>query len=396
MATPTNPRTRRPGGSGNLYTRSDGAGRETWYATWYEHGHKIKRRVGRKDGETGLSKRLAERELRRLMAEGASRPQPAERVTLEQAGKLLRRRLEGVGRKAATLEGYESMLRVHLVPFFGDTALDRISPRDIEQFIAVKLADGLSPKSIRNVLIFLGGIYAYAELHELVATNPVRRVEKPRSPERSEVRFLDEAELQAMLRGVPGDVLGQVERPLYVTAAMTGLRMGELLGLRWEDIDWTARRVRVRQAFVRGEFVAPKSARGSRSVPLAAQVAVELDALSRVTAYRADSDLVFGHPLLGKPLDRSKVLKRFKAALTIAGVREVRFHDLRHTFGTRMAAAGVPMRTLQEWLGHRDFATTLIYADYQPSSREADLVDDAFRGAEIASTPTADRRASRA
>ena len=56
-----------------------------------------------------------------------------------------------------------------------------------------------------------------------------------------------------------------------------------------------------------------------------------------------------------------------------------RFHDLRHTFGTRMAAAGVPMRTLQEWLGHRDFATTLIYADYQPSAREADLVDEAFR-----------------
>ena len=91
-----------------------------------------------------------------------------------------------------------------------------------------------------------------------------------------------------------------------------------------------------------------------------------------------------GHPLLGKPLDRSKVRKRFKGALLAAAVREVRFHDLRHTFGTRMAAAGVPMRTLQEWLGHRDFATTLIYADYQPSTREADLVDDAFRREEPA------------
>lgn len=99
---------------------------------------------------------------------------------------------------------------------------------------------------------------------------------------------------------------------------------------------------------------------------------------------------MFGLPLLGKPLDRSKVLKRFKAALAAAGVREVRFHDLRHTFGTRMAAAGVPMRTLQEWLGHRDFATTLIYADYQPSTREADLVDDAFRGTEITGALAAD------
>jgi site-specific recombinase XerD len=62
-------------------------------------------------------------------------------------------------------------------------------------------------------------------------------------------------------------------------------------------------------------------------------------------------------------------------------VRPVRFHDLRHTFGTRMAAAGVPMRTLQEWMGHRDFKTTLIYADYAPSEREADLVEAAFAGA---------------
>jgi integrase len=393
MATTTTPRSRRPGGSGNLYARTDAAGRESWYATWYEHGRKVKRRIGRKEGEGGLSKRLAERELRRIMAECTSRPQPAERVTLDQAGQRLIARLRGVGRKPATLEGYESMLRVHLVPFFGDVTLDRISPRDIEKFIAVKLADGLSPKSIRNVLIFLGGIYAYAELHDLVATNPVRRVEKPRSPESTEVRFLDEAELEALLRAVPRDVLGGVERALYLTAAMTGLRMGELLGLRWEDIDWSARRVRVRQAFVRGEFTTPKSARGSRSVPLAARVAAELDALSKRTDYGADIDLVFGHPLLGKPLDRSKVLKRFKAALLVAGVRDVRFHDLRHTFGTRMAAAGVPMRTLQEWLGHRDFATTLIYADYQPGSREADLVDEAFGGAEFAAAVSADPEA---
>jgi hypothetical protein len=72
------------------------------------------------------------------------------------------------------------------------------------------------------------------------------------------------------------------------------------------------------------------------------------------------------------------VLKRFKAALRRAGVRDVRFHDLRHTFGTRMAAAGVPMRTLQEWMGHRDFATTLVYADYTPSEREAEWVEEAF------------------
>jgi integrase len=77
-------------------------------------------------------------------------------------------------------------------------------------------------------------------------------------------------------------------------------------------------------------------------------------------------------------LDNSKLLKRFKDALKAAELRELRFHDLRHTFGTRMAGVGVPMRTLQEWLGHRNFATTLIYADYAPSAREAELVEQAF------------------
>ena len=82
-------------------------------------------------------------------------------------------------------------------------------------------------------------------------------------------------------------------------------------------------------------------------------------------------------------MDRSLLLKRFKAALKRAGVREVRFHDLRHTFGTRMAAAGVPMRMLQEWMGHRDFKTTLIYADYSPAANEADLVNAAFLAARL-------------
>jgi integrase len=113
-------------------------------------------------------------------------------------------------------------------------------------------------------------------------------------------------------------------------------------------------------------------------VPLADTLGGELDRLHQRTEYDADSDLVFGHPHTGRPMERSRLLKRYKAALRRVRVREVRFHDLRHTFGTRMAAAGVPMRTLQEWMGHRDFKTTLIYSDYQPGANEALLVNAAF------------------
>ena len=214
----------------------------------------------------------------------------------------------------------------------------------------------------------------------MVGENPVKRVEKPALAETDpDVRFLETEEVEALLRAVPDDVLGGVERVMYLTAAMTGMRQGELFALRWRDVDWSARRIRVRRNYVRGEFGTPKSKRSARSVPLASRIATELELLFRDSQFKHDDDLVFAHPETGNPIDRSKLLKRFKAALRRADVRAVRFHDLRHTFGTRMAAQGMPMRVLQELMGHRDFKTTLIYADYAPSAREAEWVEEAFR-----------------
>ena len=151
---------------------------------------------------------------------------------------------------------------------------------------------------------------------------------------------------------------------MYLAAAMSGMRQGELLALRWMDVDWAAQRLRVRRNFVRGEYGTPKSKRSTRSVPLADVLGGELDRLFSASPFQTDRDLVFAHPHTGRPIDRSKLLKRFKAAVARADVGEfesvtqpdgsverrplTRFHDLRHTFGTRMAAAGVPMRTLQE------------------------------------------------
>ena len=287
--------------------------------------------------------------------------------------------LASLGRKRSTLEEYESYLRVHLEPFFTQAPLQRIAVDDIESFIALKRREGKATKSILNYLGLLHSIFAFAEKRGLVVRNPVKHVDKPERPTTTpDVRFLDEAELEALLVAVPNDERGRTEQTLYLTAAMTGLRQGELLGLRWRDVDWPAGRVRVRQSYVRGEFGSPKSRRSSRSVPLADRVAGALDRHFKQCAYQGDDDLVFCHRETGKPLDRSRLLKRFKAAARRAGLEEVRFHDLRHTFGTRMAGAGVALRTLQEWMGHRDFKTTLIYADYQPSDQEAELVERAF------------------
>jgi integrase len=107
-----------------------------------------------------------------------------------------------------------------------------------------------------------------------------------------------------------------------------------------------------------------------------------------------DDDLVFAHSATGGPLDRSKVLKRFNAAMKSAGLGHrlgdggITFHSLRHSFGTAMAGQGVPMRALQELMGHRDFATTLIYADYSPSAHEAEWAEAAFASTNPSTKPS--------
>jgi integrase len=211
-------------------------------------------------------------------------------------------------------------------------AVGEITRDDVRAFSAALERKGLAPKSRANALGVLHSVIEFAIDEGWVAgENPVKRVEKPSlAATDPDIRFLEAEEVEALLRAVPDDALGRVERVMYVTAAMTGMRQGELLGLRWRDVDWTAQRIRVRRAFVRGEFGTPKSKRSSRSVPLASRVAAELELLFGDSAYKRDDDLVFAHPATGNPIDRSKLLKRFKSALRRADVRAVRFHDLRH------------------------------------------------------------------
>jgi integrase len=179
---------------------------------------------------------------------------------------------------------------------------------------------------------------------------------------------------------VSEEPFGPTDRAIFLTAAMTGMRHGELLALRWRDIDWEAKRIRVRRNYTRGHWSTPKSRSGERAVPLSGKVEEELRAHLQRSLFSEEDDLVFANPLSGEVLPHGPLVRRFKKALKAAGVRVIRFHDLRHTFGTRIAAAGVPMRTLQEWMGHRDYRTTLIYADYEPADEESGLVNAAFSG----------------
>jgi integrase len=114
-------------------------------------------------------------------------------------------------------------------------------------------------------------------------------------------------------------------------------------------------------------------------VPMAPRVARELELHYQRTRFNATEDLVFPNPRTGSPQQRSEIHRRFKRTLRRAAIRnDMKFHGLRHTFATRLAAAGVPLVKLQEWLGHEDIATTQIYIDYQPSDGDAELIERAF------------------
>ncbi len=385
-------------GSGTLIRRAGPKG-DTWVAKWRDGGRQVQRGLGfvhSKQHPDGLTRAEAEVALGKLREQvaieradervaEAKRAAEERRRPLAQVGDALTAAKRAAGRKPSTIEAYSYWLRIHIVDFFGPTPVGEITREDVRGFAAALERKGLAPKSRANAVGTLHSLIEFAiDEGWMVGENPVKRVEKPPLAEADpDVHFLETEEVEALLRAVPDDPLGQVERVMYLTAAMTGMRQGELFALRWRAVDWTARRIRVRRNFVRGEFGTPKSKRSSRSVPLASRVATELELLSQESRWKGDDDLVFAHPETGKPIDRSNLLKRFRSALARADVRAVRFHDLRHTFGTRMTAQGMPMRVLQELMSHRDFKTTLIYADYAPSEREAGWVEQAFSPAAV-------------
>lgn len=375
---------RRSYGSGRVYVRTDGAGRETFYGSWWSNGRRVNRRLGVKrvrGSREGLTAAQAEAEMRRLMHHVKPSRAAGEHLTLEEAAARYVAHAERRGRKPSTCQNIESATRVHLAPFFRGKVIDAIRHEDVVDLLAVLAGKGLAPKTIRNVIASLSAIcnFARAPQRRWASSNPCEGLELPAVALSTEIRFLTLEQVDALIANLPQSPFLEIDQALLLVAALTGLRKGELVALRWRDVDWAARRVRVRRNYTRGEFGVPKSRRSARAIPLADQAASALRRLRANSNWRGDDDLVFAHPDTGGVLAKSNISRRMHVALKAAGLDEThRFHDLRHTFGTHAAAAGVPMRTLQEWMGHADHATTLIYADYSPGGHELDMIERAF------------------
>jgi integrase len=260
------------------------------------------------------------------------------------------------------------MIDAHLLPAFGKLPVESITTQEIERWIATV------PGSVRTrnkLLILLHGIMRRARKVYGLPFNPVADVEKYPQGRAGEVQVFSPEEVWALVRAADSEQ----DAAIFLTAAFTGLRQGELLALRWRDIDFPGAIVRVVGSYGLGKVTSPKSGK-VRSVPLAPDVAEALARLNQREHFTADDDPVFAG-VVGGHLDGAALTKRYKPALERANLRPLRFHDLRHTFGTRMIAQA-DIRRVQEWMGHADVQTTMRYLHYVPRAEDAKLVARAF------------------
>ena len=261
--------------------------------------------------------------------------------------------------RPTTYASYESVLRLHVTPHLGRVKLRKLTPAHVQALYSRLEQNGLSPRLRQYVHAILRRALARAVQWELLVRNPCAAVARPRAP-RKEIRPLSPEEARTLLDEATGDPF----EALYVLALTTGLRQGELLALRWEDFDFERATICVRRTLtdVNGKlaFGEPKTKRARRTVELP-RLAVEAlrEHRARLGAIPHPISLIF-QDAKGGPLRKQNLVRRsFHPLLKRAGLRKVRFHDLRHTAATLLLAEGVHPKVVQERLGHATIAITL-------------------------------------
>ena len=373
--------TRRGRNEGSIYQRADG--RWVGMASFMDGGRRRRRAV------YGATKREAQDKLkaiRRAVDDGLS--VTSERMTV--GGYLERWIREAAAPSVApkTLASYSQLVRLHVTPELGRIQLTRLAPIDVQAWMNRKLSSGLSPRTVQYLHAILRRSLGQALRWGLVTRNVATLVDPPRI-RRTEVRPLTPDQARAFLEAVQGDRL----EALYTVALAIGLRQGEALGLRWDDVDLDAGTLTVRNALQRlgpgWELVQPKTTRSRRTVALPGVV---LAALRQHRTRQLEERLWAGSrwqehgfvftSTIGTPLDGSGVSRRFHTALETAGLPRQRFHDLRHACASLLLAQGVAPRVVMEILGHSQISLTMNTYSHVIPELERDAADrmDALLG----------------
>lgn len=242
-----------------------------------------------------------------------------------------------------TWKRYHDLLMLHVAPRLGNVPITKLTAQHIQRLYAAKMAEGLSPTTVHHLGTVIHGALAKAERLGVVAHNVAELVDTPRIAHH-EMQVLDSEQVRTLLEVVRGDRL----EALYVVAITTGMRQGELLALRWRDVDFTSQSLQVRATLQRTKedgyvLAAPKTKQSQRRIKLSNTAAEALHAhrarqhaerLALGPAWDDTLDLVFRNTV-GKPQDSMNLLHyHFHPLLKRAGLPRMRFHDLRHTAAT--------------------------------------------------------------
>jgi integrase len=364
----------RGNGDGDVWPRKNKEGKVIGYRGGY-FGPDGKRRY-----VSGKTKEEARAKKRRAMAD-------ADRGLVFDAGTLtfqeyLTRWLANSVRdtvRSTTYERYEQITRKHIVPEVGRVKLKALTPAHVRGLYRKKLEAGLSPRSVQYVHVTLHKALKQAVRDGLVPRNATEAV-KPPQVRREEIRPLTPEQVRMLFGAAKGDRL----EALYVMAVTTGLRQGELLGLKWDDVEVEAGTLQVRRTLTTAKggpvLSAPKTKASRRTVKLS-QTALEalrshlerqLDEIDRVGSLWCENGLIFASEV-GEPLDRRDITThRFKPLLRRSGLPKIRFHDLRHTCATLLLSKNVNPKVVSEMLGHASIAITLdTYSHVLPNMQES-------------------------
>lgn len=349
-------------GRGGVHKRvwSDGR-RVSWYIKYVGPD-------GRQRKETvGANKREAERVLaERISAINGGTFRELREATFEEYAEKWMVEYARTRLKPSTLDGYERYLANHLIPAFGAYPLAALTPGQIQEWVDGLLATHLSAKSVSNYLVPLRKMLGDAVKWGYLTSNPCLQVERPRV-RRKEMQALDPAQIRRLLEAAEPEW-----RLLYEVATLTGLRQGELLALRWKDVDFRSRRLRVARSVWNGQFVTPKTEHSFRAVDLTPSLVESLREARPAGLGEDVGDLLIFSNRKGGPVNpRNLVQRHFEPTLRRAGLPRVRFHDLRHSYASLLILSGEHPRYIQAQLGHASITTTL--------DRYGHLLDSAYK-----------------
>lgn len=337
---------------GSLRKRGD-----VWGALFYVNGKRYWKRFGI------MSKRDAQKELRQLLTEvdrGTYKTTKSPKFS-EFAENWFNTYAVANVRESTQIR-YRELIDIHLAPFFGDIILKNITAEKAQQYLSQRVKEGkFSAATINRSRTLLYQIMNHAVQWKYIYENPVQFV-KALKIIKKEMNFLNKDEIIKLLQNVPKKYY-----VFFLMTVYTGMRKGELLGAKWKNLDWNNNTYFVRESFSRGKFVEPKSRTSKRNIVLSPIVIEELKshkAQQNIQRLQEGDkwhnlDIIFATPL-GKPIDPGNLEKRiFKPTLKRAGIKNIRFHDLRHTNVSLRIEAGEHPKRIQQQLGHSSIQVTL-------------------------------------